>query len=153
MMPYTTKANPEKTSKAYGKELSISPKKSYELCNAIRGMKVEKAKEYLQNVIALKQLVPFRRYNDEVAHKKGKRYGAGRHPQKVAKEILRVIENAQENAEFKGLDSENMKILHIASHRGRIIKGYMPRAQGRSTKWDEQTTNIEVILEEMETEE
>jgi ribosomal protein L22 len=26
----------------------------------------------------------------------------------------------------------------------------MPRAQGRSTPWNEQTTNIEIILEEAE---
>ena len=42
-----------------------------------------------------------------VAHKKG--VGPGRFPKKAAKAILRVIESAKHNAEYKGLDAENMK--------------------------------------------
>ena len=43
-----------------------------------------------------------------------------------------------------------MRIKVAAAHRGAIQKGFMPRAQGRSTPWNEQTTNIEIILEEAE---
>ena len=37
-----------------------------------------------------------------------------------------------------------------ASARGRIRKASMPRAQGRATQWNEQTTNVEIILAERE---
>jgi large subunit ribosomal protein L22 len=43
-----------------------------------------------------------------------------------------------------------MRIHTIAIHRGRIHKGMMPRAFGRSTQWNDLTSHIEVILEEME---
>ncbi|MFA5313576.1 MAG: uL22 family ribosomal protein, partial [Methanomassiliicoccales archaeon] len=59
------------------------------------------------------------------------------------------IESAKQNAEYKGLDAENMRVKVVAAHLGRTIPGYMPRAHGRSTQWNQQTVNIEVILEEM----
>jgi ribosomal protein L22 len=35
-----------------------------------------------------------------------------------------------------------------ASSRGRIQKATMPRAQGRATAWNEQTTNLEIVVAE-----
>jgi len=43
-----------------------------------------------------------------------------------------------------------MKIIHISTYRGRTIHGIMPRAQGRATDKNENTTDIEIILEEAE---
>jgi large subunit ribosomal protein L22 len=148
MVGYTQDADPEKTAKALGIEMRISPKKCKEVCCNIRGMKVEEAKKFLREVIVLKRPVKYTHYKKYLSHKPG--VGPGRYPQKVAKAILRVIESAQHNAEYKGLDSENMRIHTIAIHRGRIMKGMMPRAFGRSTQWNDLTSHIEVILEEVE---
>lgn len=148
MVGYTQDVDPEKTAKALGKELKISPKKCKEVCANIRGMKVEEAKKFLREVIVLDRPVKYNYYKKYLSHKPG--VGPGRYPQKVAKAILRVIESAQHNAEYKGLDSENMRIHTIAIHRGQIQKGMMPRAFGRSTQWNDLTSHIEVILEEME---
>jgi len=41
MMGYTAKPEEEDIAKAIGKELLVSPKKSVEVCRAIRGMNVE----------------------------------------------------------------------------------------------------------------
>jgi ribosomal protein L22 len=43
-----------------------------------------------------------------------------------------------------------MKITHIAAYQGRIIKGMMPRAHGRATDKNETTTDVEMILEEVD---
>jgi large subunit ribosomal protein L22 len=139
--------DPESTAKAMGRELFIPTKKTFELCRAIRGMNVERAKEYLENVIALKQPVPFKTYRRWVGHKKG--IGPGRYPVKSARAVLKVIENAQENAEYKGLTSDNMRIKVIAAHKGSPNKAMMPRAMGRSTRWYHETVNIELVLEEV----
>jgi large subunit ribosomal protein L22 len=144
---YSIKADPEITARAIGRELSISPKASVEVCREIRGMMVEDAIQYLEDVIALKRPVRYHRYNGQVGHRKGKKFGAGRFPKKTAKAILDVIRHAQHNAEYKGLDSDNMRITHIASSRGMIVEGYMPRAHGRSTPFNHETANIEVVLE------
>jgi len=133
-MGYTQKTDPETTSKAIGKELM--------------GMKVDDAKKYLKDVADLKQAVPYTRFKMQLSPKPG--IGPGRYPKKAALAILRVLESAQSNAEYKGLEADNMRVRIAAASRGRIEKAYMPRAQGRSTPWNEQTTNIEIILEEIE---
>jgi large subunit ribosomal protein L22 len=134
--------------RARGIEMPISPKKTYELLNAIRGMAVERARTYLEEVIELKRPVPFRRYNQETAHKRG--VGPGRYPKKVAKSVLAVLKNAEENAEYDGLDAERLFVKVAASARGRILSAYMPRAHGHADPWNEQTTNVEIVLAERE---
>ena len=146
---YSVAFDPEKTARARGVELPISRKKSMELCRELRGMELQSAKEYLEEVIAKKRAVPIRRYTTGAGHKKGG-IGPGKYPVKVAKYVLKVIENAESNAEYIGLDTDTLYIKSIAAHPGRVYKGYMPRAHGRWTPWDEKTTNIEVILESME---
>jgi len=132
--------------RARGIELPISPKKAYELLNAIRGLPVERAKTLLEDVVALKRAVPFRRYNQETAHHRGT--GPGRFPKKVAKSVLLVLQNAEENAEYDGLDAERLYVKIAASSRGRILKATMPRAHGHGDPWNQQTTNVEIVLAE-----
>jgi large subunit ribosomal protein L22 len=145
---YSVKVDPETTSKAMGSELHISPKKSREICCKIKGMKVTEARKFLEDVIALKQAVPFKRHHDGAGHRKGP-MAAGRYPVNASKEILKVLKNAESNAEYKGLEPANMVISHAAIQRGRTIHGFMPRARGRATPKDTETVNIEMILSEV----
>jgi large subunit ribosomal protein L22 len=145
---YTVDFAIETMSRAYGRELPISWKKSIELARALRGRTVETARDYLEAVIALKQPVPFKRYKRWVAHKAG--HGPARYPVKAAKEFLRVLENAVANAEFTGKDDPDaMRIKVINAHRGTIGKASRPRAQGRSTPWNHDSVNLEIVLEEV----
>ena len=132
--------------RARGVEVPISPKKTYEVLNAIRGLPVARARTLLEEVVALRRPVAFRRYNQETAHHRGT--GPGRYPEKVARNVLQVLSNAQENAEYEGLDVDRLFVKVAASARGRIRKASMPRAHGRATAWNEQTTNIEIVLAE-----
>lgn len=138
----------ETVAKARGKELHISPKHSMEICRALSGKKVENAKKYLESVIAKEQAVPFKRYVRCIPHKKGPGFGAGRYPVKAAKAILRVLSDAEANAEYSGLDTDNLVIRHIVADKGHTWKGWMPRAHGRSTAKDRESVNIEVIVSE-----
>ncbi|MGN1362693.1 MAG: 50S ribosomal protein L22 [Methanobrevibacter sp.] len=147
---YNEKENEEKqTARAMARSLKVSPKHCVDICNAIRGMDVQKAKAYLNDVIAEKQAVPFKKHNKKVGHRKGmKGWTAGRYPVKAAKQVLRVLENAEANAEYKGMDTENLKIEHISSHRGMVIRGAIPRAFGRVTPFNTPTTHIQIVLME-----
>jgi large subunit ribosomal protein L22 len=136
--------------KAIGREIHISPKHSVELCRALRGKKLEDAKDILEDVIEKKHPIPFKKHNRGVGHRKGKGFGPGRYPVRAAKAIMKVLEAAESNAEYSGLDTEALLIKHIAANRGRVISGWMPRAHGRNTAKDTETVNIEVILEEVE---
>jgi large subunit ribosomal protein L22 len=64
-----TDIEPEKTAKASGRELRVSHKHAREICKTIKGMKLDQAKEFLQQVILKKKPVPFRRHNKKVAHR------------------------------------------------------------------------------------
>ena len=132
--------------RARGVELPISPKKTYEVLNAIRGRSLADARKVLEDAVALRKAIPFRRYNQETAHKVG--IGPGRYPKKVAKALLQVLTNAESNADFESLDTDRLFVKVAASSRGRITKAQMPRAHGRSTNWNEQTTSVEIILAE-----
>ncbi len=132
--------------RARGIEIPMSPKKTYEVLNAIRGLDVDSARTLLEEVVGHRRAVPFRRYNQETAHHPGT--GPGRFPKKVARELLKVLTNAKENAEYDGLDADRLFVKVAASARGRIRKATMPRAHGRGTSWNEQTTNVEIVLAE-----
>ncbi len=142
---YSTEPDPEKTSKAIGKELHISKKHAHEISSAIKGMKVDTARGFLENVTVLKQAVPYKRYTRNVPHRRG--MCTGRYPQKAAKEFLKVLQNAENNAKYKGLDAENMRITHVATKTGHTFRGSFPRAQGRATPKNHETVSVEVILE------
>lgn len=147
-MKYSVERDPEKSARAYGRELHCSPKHSENIAKAIRGMKVKDAKELLEQVIQKKKAIPFVTHNRSLGHKKG--IGPGAYPEKASRLILKVLKNAENNAEYKGLDPENMVIAHISAYKGRVIEGIMPRAMGRATAKNEQTTNVEIIIEERE---
>ncbi len=150
-MPYSIKVDGEKYAKSFGRNLPISLKDSVNLCRALKGMKLDDAKEYLEDIIKKKRAVPYFRYLDSISHRRG--IGPGKYPVKEAKYILKVLENAEANAENKDLDTDNLYIMHIAAHKGQIYKRYMPRAFGRSTEIRRDRVHIEVILEEREEEE
>ena len=144
MAGYTMESDPDTSAKAIGRDIPISPKFSREVCGMIRGMKVEAAMKALEDVIGLKRAVPLKRYNKRVSHKKG--IGPGRYPVKAAEAILRVIQSAVSNAEYKGLDADNMFVATISASR-MTIRACPER---RATQWDQETVNLEVILEEAE---
>lgn len=141
--------DPERMAKASGRDLRISPKLSIEVCREIKGMMLNDAIKLLDDVIAKRRPIPLRRFNDSQGHKKGKGFGPGRYPVKVAKEIKKILLNAKNNAEQKGLDPDRLKIIHAAAHRGPVLRGYIPRAFGRATPFNEQTTHIEIVVEEI----
>jgi large subunit ribosomal protein L22 len=146
-----TDLDPERTAKVSGRELRMSPKHAGEICRTIKGMKLEKAKKFLEQVIAKKTPVPFRRYKKKVAHRHGlQKCSAGRYPVKAANLILKLLQGAEANAEFKGLDVESLRIIHASAYPGLKIQNYFERAHGRSSPKFEYLTHVELVLEQME---
>jgi large subunit ribosomal protein L22 len=148
MQKYSINVDQDKTARAYGYELHCSSKDSMNLAYAIRGMKTNDAEKYLNDIIKMKKALPAIYHKRKLSHQKG--IGSGSYPQKAARYMLKILKNAENNAEYKGFDFENMKISHISTYRGRIIRGIMPRAQGRATDKNKITTNIEIVLEEVD---
>ena len=143
------KLDQDRTAIASGRDLRIKPKVAREICHYVKGMRLERAKSVLEEVIELKKAIPYKRYRGKVPHRKGlQNYDAGRYPQKAAKEILKILESVEANAEFKGLYADRLKIVHMAAHRGRVIRKFIPRAFGRASPYYKHLTHIEVVVEE-----
>jgi large subunit ribosomal protein L22 len=144
---YSVKAlDPDKTVKCAGRELKISPKAAVNICRTIRGMKIAEAKTLLEQVIKKRRPIAYRRYKKEVPHKSlPEKWYAGRYPVKAANRILRLLNELEANAEYKGLDLENLRVIHAASHRGRKIRSYVPRAFGRASPSFETLSHIELV--------
>ncbi|MEM0179021.1 MAG: 50S ribosomal protein L22, partial [Fervidicoccaceae archaeon] len=138
--------------KAVARDAPISPKKVINLANAIKGMRTEDAKKFLEKVIRLEEPVPNWTHNKKIPHKSGlsDRWGIpmGKYPVKAAKILLKLIRNAEANAEGKDLDVEKLRIIHISVKKGFVLKRYMPRAFGRSTPKYRRHSNIEIVVKE-----
>lgn len=127
--------------KAVGRDLSISTRNSIEVCRFIRGRSIQTAKGMLRDVIALKRAVPYKRHYLDIGHRKG--MASGRFPKKASAGILRVLESAETNAQFKGMNTSKLYVAHIAAQKASSpMRG--GRKRGQSTK----RTHVEIILSE-----
>ena len=123
--------NPTKSYKARGSDLRFHFKNTREIAFSIKKLPLGKAKGYLEDVMAHKQAIPFRRFcrgARRTAQEKNRHSnGQGCWPVKSAKFILDLLKNAESNAEVKGLDVDALYISHIQVNRLRS-RGVVPAA-------------------------
>ena len=148
---YSQKVKGDTVAKAKANELNMSPKHSIEIATFIRHQRVNDAIAYLNEVVKLKKAIPFRPFNRNVAHKRGLpgNWDAGRYPVKASKAYIRILESVKKNAEYLGLDAENLEIIHASANRGRAQKAFFPRAMGRATPKVRESVNVEVVVREV----
>ena len=96
----------------------ISAQKCRLVANSIRGLKVDKALEFLE-------------FNNK----------------KASQMILKVLESAIANAENNNsLDIDELKVKNILIDEGQTGKRYMPRARGRVNQILKRSSHITVIV-------
>ncbi len=139
-MANKTNLGKEHMAQASAKNLAISTKHSIEICNALRYKTVGYAKRYLEEVIDLGRAVPFKRFNTDTGHKKG--MAAGRYPQKAAKAFLALVKSVESNAQSKGLNSSNLKIVTLLSNKASV-----PVTGGRHRRGTKRT-HLEIEVKE-----
>ena len=131
------------------REKDISHKHAREIAVAIKGLSIEKARDYLQSVTHLKRAVAFGRFKNQVGHKSDPGMMSGRYPQKSAKEFLKVLDNLESNAEYKGMDLDRLKIINVTVQKGVTVKRFIPRAMGRATPKNNVLTHVELVAQEL----
>lgn len=122
---------------------SVSTKHCIEICNTIRGKKVERARHILGDAIEMKQAIPFRRFNLGVGHRRG--IGPGRYPVNACTEMLKALDNCEANAQQKGLNTSELIIRHISANLAS-----RPWHYGRARRRKMKRTHLEIVLEELE---
>ena len=98
--------------KARGSDLRVHFKNTRETAFAIKNLTLKKARRYLEDVIAHKPIVPFRKFAKGVGRKAqvkaaGGTDGRGRWPQKSCKFLLDLLTNAESNAEVGPVCSQS----------------------------------------------
>ena len=169
---YTQLLQGSRLATARSVQVDMHVKHCFEVCRAVKNKTAGEAIAFLNQVLKIDSnradvrrkaaAVPFRLGSGNkrkrragpsmVGHRKGG-IGPGRFPVKASREIIKVIESAMENAryQYEDIDAEEMLITHSAAHRGRIRKGWIPRARGRATPSNHYQVNLEVFLEDMNT--
>jgi len=146
---YNKTHDPAKTARAMGREIMISPKDATEICREIRGKDLDEAFDYLERVIDGIDTVPYKRYHKKLAHKRSQSgWHSGKQPVKACEALIEVLENARNNARYKGLEESSLFVRHASARRGFIIRGFRHRARGRVLSFDKPTTNVEIWLGE-----
>ncbi len=140
---YNTEYDKKKMARACKRWVRISHKAASEVARHVAGMKVEKAKRFLMDIVKMRRAVPFRRYNSDLAHKPG--IGAGRYPVGVAREILDLVESAEKNAENLGLDVSRLYIRSLLVMKASTFR--RPRRSGLSPH-TRKNVHLSIVLEE-----
>jgi len=102
----------------------------------------------LLSVVGMDRAIPFGRFKNQVGHRSDPGMMSGRYPQKTAKEFLKLLDNLESNAEYKGMDMDRLKIINATSHKGVVLKRFIPRAQGRATDKNDVLTHVELVAQE-----
>ncbi|MFB6182860.1 MAG: uL22 family ribosomal protein, partial [Candidatus Nanohaloarchaea archaeon] len=80
----------------------------------------EKAENKLEKVIEKELAVPYTKYDSDVGHRSGGK--KGRYPEKAAKEVLEVLQQAVSNAEHEGLHKNQLEIQKFITNQGRELE-------------------------------
>jgi large subunit ribosomal protein L22 len=139
-MATTLQTGTAHTASAKALNLAISTKHCIEISRALRYKNTSYAKRFLEDVVTISSPVPFKKFRNDIGHKAG--MASGRFPQKAAKEFLRLVKSVEGNAQEKGLDTSNLKIIKILANKASI-----PQTGGRQ-RHGTKRSHIEIAVKE-----
>jgi large subunit ribosomal protein L22 len=136
--------------RASAREVNISPKHAREICKTIKGMNIADARKLLEDVVKKKASISYARFHEQVSHKSSTRnYVSGGYPVKSAQVFLKLLDNLENNASFKGMNVEKLAIVHANAYKGMVVKDFVPRAMGRSSPNFHVLVHIELVGKEV----
>lgn len=141
---YAADYDKEEMAIAVGKSLPVSSKHCMEIASVIRGKKLSVAKQIVQDSIDFKKAIPFKRFNDNMGHKKG-RMASGRYVPKACKAVMKLLDSVEANAQFKGLNTNALVINHVNANIAS-----RPWRAGRQSRRKSKRTHFEVMVVEVE---
>merc|ERR1711991_1010014 len=122
-----------------------------ETAMAVKGRTLRNALRYLEDVLAHKEAIPFRRFaGGPGRHAQAKPFAVSqcRWPKKSVEYVLSLLRNAQSNAELKDLDIDTLVVTHVAVRRAPKQRRRTYRAHGRIGPYMASPAHVELILTE-----
>ena len=120
-----------------------------ETANAIKGMSLKGAQKYMDDVIAHKDIIPFRHFTACIGRKaqaKKYKHTQGRWPEKSCRFVKDLLKNAQSNAELQNLDVDDLVVAHVQVNAAPKMRRRTYRAHGRINPYQSSPSHIELIL-------
>ena len=119
-----------------GTSLPISTKYSVAICKFIKGKKISRAIEDLEQVIAKKKPVPMK---GEIPHRKGKRMMSGRFPKKASENFIKLLKSLQGNANNHDLEDPTIS---------EVVANLASRPFGRFGRVRKKRTHVRIVARE-----
>jgi large subunit ribosomal protein L22 len=118
--PSETAVVKEKRAIARKSKLDTSMQKLKEVCSQVQGLRVEEAIRQLEFS-----------------------------PRKMAKEVLKAVKMARNNARCQGIPGENLVVSHLIIDRATPLKRVMPHAKGRRGTKLHRRSSLTVRLDDL----
>lgn len=153
MVKRITKTNPTKWCVAKAYDLRVHFKNTYETAKAIKGMKLHKAQQYLEQVLKHERCVPFTKYNGSTGRTgQAKEFGVthGRWPEKSVKVIQGLLVNAKANAEAKSLNLDNLVVSNVQVNQAVCNRRRTFRAHGRINAYMSGNCHVMIRCQELD---
>ena len=153
MVKRITKTNPKKKCVARAYDLRVHFKNTYETAKAIKGMKLHKAQQYLEQVLKHERCVPFTRFDGATGRTgQAREFGLthGRWPEKSVKVILGLLTNIKANAETKRLNLDKLVVANAEVNQAVCNRRRTFRAHGRINAYMSSNCHVTIRCEEVD---
>lgn len=125
MEKYAYNPDKKKSVRVSGRDLRISTKSSVKVCREITGMNLVKGRRLLRDIVSQKESLD------------------GKYYTKISKNLLDLLDSAENNAEVKGMEPGKM-IIHATAHKG---FRFSRNRRFKLVRQKRKATNIQLILE------
>lgn len=97
---------------AKANNLHVSKKQCMYICDFIKGKSIDDSIAYLEEVIKLKKIIPFK---GEIPHRRGKGVMSGRYPVNASKIFIPILKNLKGNILVNQMDLDNSRIYFASA--------------------------------------
>lgn len=139
----------KKFAKAKIMNAKVSLKFATEMSRELKGLALEKALKFLENLKEKREFLPLRKYRKKVAHRKGEsrsKVKSGRYPVKLAETLRKLLLSAKANALAQKMDEKKLFVAHIFASQGSGRPQVQPG--GKYHIRYKKATHIEAVLSE-----
>ncbi|CAH0564015.1 unnamed protein product [Brassicogethes aeneus] len=148
---YSVKYNVGEVVRAKASNVPVHFKNTVEAARQLKGLSVQKAENYMKNVLARKVCVPFRRFKSGIGkcgQAKQFKTVVGRWPVKSIKALQMLLRNAVSNCDYFGKDPADFMIQHIQVNQAPVVTRRTYRAHGRINPFVRHLSHLQIILSE-----
>jgi len=148
---YLDEGNSGKSAKAIATNRPVSLKYSTELCRELKGKSIDSAQNFLGRIMKKSDHLPLRKYNAKMGHRRGESKSftkSGRYPLRTAKVFSDLLNSVKANADYKGLNADNLIIKGMFASQGFSRASMQPQGRIAGKRREKKSTHLEIVVVE-----